>query len=59
VNLIGDPQFKDQERQRPGLVRVHLEDGRIVEKLVAAVRGTADNPMTRDEIQVKFQKEDP
>ncbi len=53
VNLIGDPQFKDQERQRPGLVRLHLEDGRIVEKLVAAVRGTADNPMTRDEIEVK------
>lgn len=53
VNLIGDPQFSGQERQRPGLVRVHLEDGGIVEKLVAAVRGTADNPMTRDEIEVK------
>ncbi len=53
VNLIGDPQFADQERQRPGLVRLHLEDGRVVEKLVAAVRGTADNPMTRDEIEVK------
>jgi 2-methylcitrate dehydratase PrpD len=55
VNLIGDPQFSGQEKQRPGLVRVHLEDGRIVEKLVPAVRGTADNPMTRAEIETKSQ----
>ena len=55
VNLIGDLQFSGQERQRPGLVRVHLEDGRIVEKLVPAVRGTADNPMTRAEIETKSQ----
>jgi len=53
VNLIGDPQFAGQERQRPGLVRVQLKNGRTVEKLVPAVRGTADNPMTRAEIQTK------
>ena len=53
VNLIADPQFSAQESQRPGLVRVHLRDGRVVEKLVPAVRGTADNPMTRVEIETK------
>jgi 2-methylcitrate dehydratase PrpD len=53
VHLIGDPQFLGQERQRPGLVRVHLADGQTVEKLVPAVRGTADNPMTRDELEAK------
>jgi len=53
VNLIGDPRFADQERKRPGLVRIHLADGRTVEKLVPAVRGTADNPMTRSEVEVK------
>jgi 2-methylcitrate dehydratase PrpD len=53
VNLIGDPRFADQERKRPGLVRIHLTDGRTLEKLVPAVRGTADNPMTRSEVEVK------
>lgn len=53
VHLIGDPQFSGQERQRPGLVRVHLADGQTVEKLVPAVRGTADNPMIRDEVEAK------
>ncbi len=53
VNLIGDPRFAGQERKRPGLVRIHLTDGRTVEKLVPAVRGTADNPMTRSEVEVK------
>jgi hypothetical protein len=37
------------------LVRVHLVDGRTVEKLVPAVRGTADSPMTRKEVEVKCQ----
>ena len=53
VNLIGDPKFADQERQRPGLVRVHLRDGEAVEEFIPAVRGTADNPMTRDEVEMK------
>lgn len=53
VHLVGDPQFSGQERQRPGLVRVHLADGQTAEKLVPAVRGTADNPMTREEVEVK------
>jgi len=55
VSLIGDPRFADQERKRPGLVRIHLTDGRAVEKLVPAVRGTADDPMTRSEVEVKCQ----
>ena len=55
VNLIGDPQFAGEERKRPALVRIHLTDGRTVEKLVPAVRGTADNPMTRSEVEVKCQ----
>jgi 2-methylcitrate dehydratase PrpD len=55
VNLIGDPRFAGQERERPGLVRIHLTDGRTVEKLVPAVRGTANNPMTRSEVEVKCQ----
>jgi 2-methylcitrate dehydratase PrpD len=53
VNLIGDSKFADQERQRPGLVRVHLTDGRTLEEFVPAVRGTFDNPMTRSEVEAK------
>jgi 2-methylcitrate dehydratase PrpD len=53
VRLIGDPRFAGQERKRPGLVRIKLTDGRTVERLVPAVRGTADNPMTRSEVEVK------
>ncbi len=53
VHLIGDQQFAGQERQRPGLVRTHLADGQTVEKLVPAVRGTPDNPMTRNEVEAK------
>ena len=55
VHLIGDPRFAGQERKRPALVRIRLTDGRTVEKLVPAVRGTADNPMTRSEVEVKCQ----
>jgi 2-methylcitrate dehydratase PrpD len=53
VNLIGDRRFAEQERKRPGLVRIHLTDGRTVEKLIPAVRGTAENPMTREEVELK------
>ena len=53
VNLIGDSKFAELERKRPGQVRVQMEDGRVFEKLVPAVRGTADNPMSREEVEVK------
>jgi 2-methylcitrate dehydratase PrpD len=53
IHLIGDPKFSEQERQRPGLVRIQLADGKTLEKLVLAVRGTADNPMTQDEVEEK------
>ena len=39
--------------QRPGLVRVTMSDGRTLEKLVERVRGTADNPMTQQEVADK------
>jgi 2-methylcitrate dehydratase PrpD len=53
VNLIGDPKFAGQERERPGLVRVHLKKGITLEEFVPAVRGTFENPMTRDEVEAK------
>lgn len=53
IHLIADPQFSEQEAQRPGLVRIQLANGQTVEKLVQAVRGTVDNPMIRDEVEEK------
>jgi 2-methylcitrate dehydratase PrpD len=53
IRLIGDEMFADKELQRPGLVRVRLTNGQTVEQLVPAVRGTADNPMSRQEVEDK------
>ena len=41
------------ERQRPATVRVTLTDGRLLEQHVPAVKGTADNPMTREDVEDK------
>jgi 2-methylcitrate dehydratase PrpD len=53
VHLKPNPEFKDMERQRPATVRIHATDGNILERFIPAVRGTADHPMTRDEVLAK------
>jgi 2-methylcitrate dehydratase PrpD len=53
VHLAGNPEFAGMEAQRPATVRIHTNDGSMLEEHVPAVRGTADNPMTRDEIEAK------
>ena len=53
TRLVGDDRFAGMEAQRPGLVRVTMSDGRTLEKLVERVRGTADNPMTQQEVADK------
>jgi 2-methylcitrate dehydratase PrpD len=35
---------------------VRLADGRVIEERVAAARGTADNPLTREELEAKFRR---
>jgi 2-methylcitrate dehydratase PrpD len=35
---------------------VRLAGGRVVEERVAAARGTAENPLTRDELEAKFRR---
>ena len=35
---------------------LRLADGRVIEEHVAAARGTADNPLTREEIEAKFRR---
>jgi hypothetical protein len=53
VTLRGDESLGDREAQRPATVKVKLSDGRQVEQHVPAVRGTADNPMAKHEIEAK------
>jgi 2-methylcitrate dehydratase PrpD len=53
VHLAGNPEFEKLEAQRPATVSVKLTNGRTVQKHISAVRGTADNPMTKDEVEIK------
>jgi 2-methylcitrate dehydratase PrpD len=53
VRLSANPEFAGMERQRPATVRLTLAGGGALERHVPAVKGTADNPMTREEIEAK------
>lgn len=53
VRLVGNPEFAGVEAQRPATVRLHTKTQTILEQHVPAVKGTADNPMTREEIEAK------
>jgi 2-methylcitrate dehydratase PrpD len=53
VALKANPEFAAMERQRPATVRIQLNDGSTLEEYCPAVKGTADNPMSRLEIEAK------
>jgi 2-methylcitrate dehydratase PrpD len=51
VELVPDQEL--DRRVREAIVKVVLADGTEVSEHVKAVRGTADNPMPRDEVVAK------
>jgi len=53
VQLIPDEQLQQRLPRREAIVEVTLTDGTHLTEHVEAVRGTAENPMTRDEIVAK------
>jgi 2-methylcitrate dehydratase PrpD len=53
VTLIGDDELERRMPAREAIVEVTLTDGRQLSEHVTAVRGTADNPMTREDIVAK------
>ena len=53
VTLIGDPELQKVMPSRQGIVTVKLSDGRTLRHHTRAVRGTAQNPMTRAEVDEK------
>jgi 2-methylcitrate dehydratase PrpD len=53
VTLIGDPELQKVMPSRQGIVTIKLRDGRTLRHHTQAVRGTAQNPMTRAEVDEK------
>jgi 2-methylcitrate dehydratase PrpD len=53
VELIGDAEIERSLPARQGNVELAIKDGRRLFNHTTAVRGTATNPMTRDEVDQK------
>ena len=53
VQLIGDEELEKLIPARVAIVEVTLNDGTKLTERVEAVRGTPENPMTRDEVVAK------
>ena len=53
VQLVPDDELERLMPQRTAIVEVTLTDGRTIRERVGTVRGTAANPMTRDEVIAK------
>jgi 2-methylcitrate dehydratase PrpD len=53
VQLIPDEELQKRLPRREAIVEVTLADGTRLTEHVQAVRGTSDNPMTRDEVASK------
>ncbi len=50
VQLVPSDELERLEPARQAIVEITLNDGTVLSDRVTAVRGTADNPMTRDEV---------
>ncbi len=53
IELRGDDALSAAMLSRQGIVEVSLRDGRELRRQTTAVRGTAENPMTRGEVDEK------
>ncbi|HKC53227.1 MAG TPA: hypothetical protein VKC33_01130, partial [Burkholderiales bacterium] len=51
--LVGDDALTQAMPRREGVVEIRLKDGREFRHHTRAVRGTPDNPMTREEVEAK------
>ena len=53
IELLGDDALTRAMPSRQGIVEVELRDGRTLRHHTTAVRGTAENPMSRAEVDAK------
>ena len=55
VRLVGDEELQKHLPRREAIVELTLADGTRLTERVDAVRGTAENPMTREDVVAKCQ----
>jgi 2-methylcitrate dehydratase PrpD len=53
IELRGDDALTQAMPRREGIVELKLRDGRELVHHTRAVRGTPENPMSRDEVEAK------
>jgi 2-methylcitrate dehydratase PrpD len=53
VQLVPDAELEKMEPARQAIVEITLNDGTVLSERVNDVRGTVDNPMTREEVEQK------
>ncbi len=53
IQVVPDEELEKLYPKRVAVVEVELADGTRLQERVSAVRGTAENPMTRDEVVAK------
>jgi len=53
IELIPSQELAGAHPPRQAIVEIALRDARVLSHRMRAVRGTADNPMTRDEVEAK------
>jgi 2-methylcitrate dehydratase PrpD len=56
VQLIPDEELERRMPQREGTVDIFIDDGKRITEHVAAVRGTFNNPMSREEVITKARE---
>jgi 2-methylcitrate dehydratase PrpD len=53
MKLVEDPELSASSNKRQGIVEVRTKDGTQLREHVVSVRGTAENPMAREEVETK------
>jgi len=53
IELVGDSRLNDTDPPRQGIVEVETTEGEKLQHHTKAVRGTADNPMPKEEVEDK------
>jgi 2-methylcitrate dehydratase PrpD len=53
IEVVADPRIDARRPRREAIVELTLKDGTQLSEWVRDVRGTADNPMTRQEVMDK------
>src|SRR5258708_38956665 len=56
VDVLADPRIDARRPRREAIVELSFTDGTQLTEWVRDVRGTADNPMTRDEVIAKARE---